>query len=299
MTRRFFAKQHLFLGIFLLALFSNNTAFASFDQPLLMYVPFDTTTHNMINNEFGIAKNVALVEGKVGKGGLFERGSYLRFPARGNINFRRGTVEFWVKPNWDGDDGGYHYFFAGNIDDAKNVNSIHVSKKFYEGGVVLGQIDGEEDNEGRAKEEAVVPGGKTLSPASVASWRKDTWHHVAFSWDDKKRTIKLYINGVLRATNNRVPEGAFPSLPQSYINIGSSIDERVFAEAVIDEVKIWDHPKSDLEIAEAAGLKRVEKGVAQKENEKSSGSKRVLPHPALAGLQSVLAKVILWIKSLY
>jgi len=224
------------------------------EKGMLMHLPFEESTKNAVNNQDGSAKNVVFKQGKEGKGAYFDKSSYLRFPARGNINYRRGTVEFWLKPNWDGDDGGYHYFFAGNITDARNVNSIHASKKRYQGGVILGQIDSKADSTGRAIEEAVVPGGRILDPSSVANWKKGDWHHVAFSWDDQKRTLKLYMDGFLRATNDKVVEAAFPSAYESYINIGSSIDEVVFAEAVIDELRIWNYPLSDMQIAKIAGL---------------------------------------------
>jgi hypothetical protein len=218
------------------------------------------------------------------------------YPARGNINFRQGTVEFWLKPNWNGDDNGYHYFFAGNIDDAKNVNSIHVSKKYYFDGVILGQIDSKAATGGpekdRAINEASVPGMGAFYPSSVADWRKGQWHHLAFTWDDQKPALKLYIDGILRATNSNKTqlEASFPSAFMSYINIGSSIDHIVFAEAVIDELKVWDHPLTDMQIAEIAGLHELSAQV-QKVDTPS------LPYiPILIGLLVPTALAVLILK---
>lgn len=228
-----------------------------YGQELLLYVSFDDTKKNLINNQEPIEKSVKFVEGKFGKGAYFDKGSYLRFLAEGNINYRQGTVEFWLKPNWNGDDGGYHYFFAGNITDARNVDSIHVSKKAYQGGALMGQIDGKGDENGIVIDEAVVPAGFDISATSVGHWKKGEWYHVAFSWNDKDKELKIYVDGLLRATNDRVANNAFPIKHESYINIGSSIDEKFFAEGVIDEFKIWSYPRTDVEVAKSAGLTEI------------------------------------------
>lgn len=228
-------------------------AFA-YESGLLMYFPFEDMAANAVNGAKGFEKNIELVEGKSGKGALFAKGSFLRFPAQGNIDYREGTVEMWVKPKWRGDDDGYHYFFAGNISDAKNANSIHLSKKRYSGGVLMGQIDSQADEAGAPQEERAVPGGDDLSPSSVANWQENEWHHIAFSWDYANKTLKLYIDGFLCSQNNKMSKLMFPAAYQAYVNIGSSIDEATFAEAVIDEVKIWDYPRTDMQIADSAGV---------------------------------------------
>ena len=259
----------ILLQLFIIQLFFGpvNKVYAS-DDGLLFYLPFDGTVTEKTKGITGEGENYSFVEGKIGQGAYFPNDSFVNYPAKDNINYRQGTVEFWVKPNWNGDDGGYHYFFAGNIDDARNVNSIHVSKKYYLDGVILGQIDSKAETEGsdqgRAGTEASVPANGALYPSSVRDWRKGEWHHLAFTWDDKKPELKLYIDGFLRATNANEEQLklAFPSAYMSYINIGSSIDHATFADAVIDELKIWDHPLGDMEVAKIAGLRSLEQTTA-------------------------------------
>ena len=237
-------------------------------EGLMFYLPFDGTVTEKTKGLAGEGENYTFVNGKVGQGAYFPNNSFVHYAAKNNINYRQGTVEFWVQPNWNGDDGGYHYFFAGNIDDARNVNSIHVSKKYYQDGVILGQIDSKAETEGhdkgRARTEASVPANGAFYPSLVTDWRKGAWHHLAFTWDDKKPELKLYIDGFLRATNSNTKQLnlAFPSAYMSYINIGSSIDHATFADAVIDELKIWDHPLGDMEVAKIAGLVPLEQTIA-------------------------------------
>lgn len=60
----------------------------------------------------GTYSGIAIENGKQGNGVSIEGTDNLSFPAAGNFSFQKGTIEFWVKPNWDGNTGGYKSFFS-------------------------------------------------------------------------------------------------------------------------------------------------------------------------------------------
>ena len=64
------------------------------------------------------------------------------------------------------------------------------------------------------------------------------WTHVAVTYDQEQKTLKLYKNGMLVAENNNVPAHNGRGL-----SIGGYTDGYVF-KGSIDEVKIWDHVRS-------------------------------------------------------
>ena len=278
-------------------LFLPSITLADDESRPLIYISFDDSTKNQITNQDGEVKQVKRVAGKIGQAGLFEKGSYIRFPAKGNINFTQGTVELWFKPNWSGDGDGdtypYHYFFAGNISDAKNLNSIHFYKKPYAKGAALGLIDGKASiGSDKPETEAIVPSGDDLSPVSTRNWKKGEWIHLAFSWDKNNHIMKIYFDGILRASHTKVSDNAYPINYQDSIYIGSSVDQTAFAEGVIDEFKLWGRPLTDMEIAKEAGLTElgeIDQTQKIKQSPSLNLSQKEINSPALITILVIIA----------
>jgi len=55
---------------------------------------------------------VELVEGRFGQAVHINDTDYLIFNSSGNIDLEKGTIEFWVKPNWNGYDEGVNYLYS-------------------------------------------------------------------------------------------------------------------------------------------------------------------------------------------
>jgi len=97
------------------------------------------------------------------------------------LNINQGTAEWWIDPQWDGDDGKIHRFFRCRYD---GENRIRISKRansnlcyIYEGANVMdtGGVD-------------------------VSAWAAGTWRHIVLVWDVNNVTngtdnITLYVNG--------------------------------------------------------------------------------------------------------
>ena len=52
------------------------------------------------------AQGVTFETGIFGEGTYFSPGNQVYFPSAGNLNSTEGTLEFWIKPRWNGNDGG-------------------------------------------------------------------------------------------------------------------------------------------------------------------------------------------------
>src|SRR5262249_38328623 len=58
------------------------------------------------------ASGVSFVPGVVGSAGFFSNGNVLRYASSGNINSSVGTLDFFLIPNWNGNDGLNHAFLS-------------------------------------------------------------------------------------------------------------------------------------------------------------------------------------------
>ena len=58
---------------------------------------------------------VAFEEGIFGTGAYFPVGNQLFYDSLNNIDSTEGTIEFWIKPRWNGDDGIDHYLWINRL----------------------------------------------------------------------------------------------------------------------------------------------------------------------------------------
>jgi hypothetical protein len=169
--------------------------------------------------EEGSPEGTAFVAGRYGQGVLIDEGDTLSYPAAGNIAAGQGAVEFWVRPDWDGDDGGNHTLFwwgdfsSGLLHLRKDPISNLVFDRFY-------------------------PGGSCGAPHGVADWQAGEWHHLAFTWEGTE--MALYEDGLEVART--VCSGA-PDPAEGSFYIGSGIGGDSAIDAVIDELRMSDVPR--------------------------------------------------------
>jgi hypothetical protein len=169
---------------------------------------------------------------------LTRPGQLVRFPTRAgdarNVDWNRGQVEFWYRPEADAapfGDGPQQVLFAvGNVDNVPHLMLVH----FWDGLRLI-----------------VTPSWEASFSVGTAPaaplWRAGEWIKVRAAWDSGNATdsLQIYLNDV------RVDEGGaaggwdFGEPPEELgILIGSGNANGDFpAMGAIDELRIWDTPE--------------------------------------------------------
>ena len=170
---------------------------------------------------------------------------YLRYDLANNLESQAGTVEFWIRPNWDGDSNTTRVFFEAG-DNFNNGMLLSI-----DGANNLRLIQWGDDQRTPGETEINVERGIS---ASGAQWQQGEWHHVAATWDSEKGNYALYIDGLqIDRKIDGVQIGAFSS---SYLSVGADINGASPANASFDEVRVSTRVRTPEEIAAAyeAGL---------------------------------------------
>ncbi len=195
----------------LLLHFNGNTTGASGENP---------TTQSNINYSSGIF-NQAIEYGA---------NTSLSYSAAGNIAAATGTLEAWVKPNWNGGD-----------------NSDHTLLSWGTWGGLLMMKDG-----GNYMKIIVNRyGGSGVNPEisvgqNVSGWLAGEWHHLAFTWSATE--VKFYVDGGL--IGQGTPGFTLPVISLSNFNIGTDNGNNPW-NGTIEELRISNTVRSDTEIAQS------------------------------------------------
>jgi hypothetical protein len=158
-----------------------------------------------------------------------------------------GTLEFWCRPLWNGDDGGEHIFFEGVAYGHRLQSRLRK----------LGS-----DGENKLEFTIADAGGRLHAVRGPADLNKDRWHHIAATWDFPKAHLQLFVNGKriaeqgpggrpwpssLVVINDQKSKGIgiaeedSRSLPmQAFIGGDRTCTPQHAAEAVLDEFRISD-----------------------------------------------------------
>ncbi len=182
------------------------------------------------------ASGVSFDTGVLGQGAAFPASNKLFYQTAGNVNDQEGTLEFWINPDWNGNEGRNHTILisggwggmAFQKDGAANLKSIF--NLWGAGG---------------------PPGAGVYT--SVAEWQAGTWHHVAFTWGDTAKSLKAYVDGLLRASTTITID--LPPVSNATFQVGA--DAGVHSvNAVLDELHISDIERTASEIQDSyrAGL---------------------------------------------
>lgn len=216
---------------------------------LLLYAPFDGSLAAVL------AQGQAASPGELGSfvPGLRGQALVLRsdcsFPAAGNFRPTAGTVAFWVRPHWPGTDPTSHHLFClygdRTLPHAWAVNRWNV---VCAGGRCTFSL--------YTREEGVT---HHLS-ASVAEWQPETWHHVAFTWENLNSgkadaALRLYLDGNLAAslTGKQIDVG--PS--NEVFAVGRDQDASPdYGDADCDDLFVYGRPLTETEIAAGVAAAR-------------------------------------------
>ena len=151
-------------------------------------------------------------DGRFGKALSLGGNAWLAITANdGNFGRQQGTVEFWLRPNWDGNDGKAHQLFGARVEKGNylNVNKLDTN--------TLGAATG-----------AGGVGRYVRVETDVSHWQAGEWHHVAATWGDGR--LAFFLDG------EKVGEesGSVPlKRDVAQVRLGPGVD------AAIDELAIW------------------------------------------------------------
>jgi hypothetical protein len=148
------------------------------DTQLLLH--FNGTPDGSAGETPATAEGLDYAAGKFFEGLALGSGGQLRYPAAGNLTATAGTVETWIKPDWNGNDNQGHVLLqwggAGGLLICKDgANNLRIILNRYGAG---GQPE-------------------TGVFTNIGSWVAGQWHHVAFTWD--ATALRVFTDGVQRA----------------------------------------------------------------------------------------------------
>ncbi len=168
--------------------------------------------------EQGFDDSVSFVPGHSGQGVLFNNEDTLHYFTDNNIRSDQGKIEFWLKPNWNGNDNQSYVFFE--IGDSW-FNRFRIIK------------------DGANNFRFMVWSSKNEYDAAcnVSSWVADEWHHIQANWGSD--SISISLDGILCDTQTFV---VMPNSLSSTLYIGSSANHDLQAQSVIDEFMIYPEP---------------------------------------------------------
>lgn len=162
----------------------------------------------------------------------------LRFPTSNNISAPSGTIEFWIQPDWNGNQSQNHHFVevGGSFDNGLLIaidaaNNLRVIQWGDDPGTPILEVD---------VERGVATSG--------ASWNAGEWHHLAATWDGVQHTLMLYLDGALvDSIHNGIEIDAFSG---DEITVGSD-DGSAPSLATMEEFRVSNRVRTPTEIQQS------------------------------------------------
>lgn len=157
------------------------------------------------------------VEGKVGQAADLSE-TLLTYSAKGYLSKEQGSIAFWLRPNWDGDDGKNH----GLVAEVSNFND-KLQNTFYLWKWSTGQL----------RLDLRCPADPYLT-YDVRHWKAGQWHHLGATWDSQQG-LALFVDGECVARR----EATYPVVNHPRFVIGGDWQGNANAEAVFDDVRLY------------------------------------------------------------
>jgi hypothetical protein len=192
--------------------------------------PYATDAHTLLllhldgdytgtRGEPGTASGTTFVSGRHDQGVLIDATDALTYATAGNIQRGQGTIEFWIRPQWNGNDGHSYTFFEVG---ASWFNRFRIMK------------DGANNLRFMVWDSTTEYG----VAYNVGHWQAGEWHHVAATWEGS--AIALYVDGQQQDSSDTANT---PDTLADSMYIGSSAWHGQQANAVIDELRVSDIPR--------------------------------------------------------
>lgn len=158
-----------------------------------------------------------------GSGLRIDGADQVSFAAAGEFEPAAGTVEFWVRPSWNGTDGQGRFFFSVG------------------GGLLLAK-----DGADNLVFIILQPDSEAFRATYLGAWSALEWHHVAATWEIPG-AMRVYVDGFERIAHPASSQDLLePVPPLLWIGSREGLEQ---AEAVFDELRISDVARSAAEIA--------------------------------------------------
>lgn len=206
------------------------------DVNTLLLLPFDGGLNGSGGESPLENAGITFETGLVGQAVHTGDPGFVRYSTNGNIDAAQGTIEFWIKPDWNGNTGESHNFFEVgdnfnngillSIDGANNL-------RFIEWGDDPTTADVEVD-----RERGIGVSG--------SDWIAGEWHHLAATWNAASGHLGLYIDGRQVGTaDNGITIDHFST---NALTIGAESGNQTPADAAFDEFRISNSVRTAAEI---------------------------------------------------
>jgi hypothetical protein len=206
------------------------------DTHTILLLHFDNTLSGADGEIPVQANGLTFESGIFNQAILINNTDVLDYGTPGNFTPPAGTIEFWIKPQWNGNNGTTYTFFS--VGTQRYLpNNLLIEK---DGANNLRFIMGVDDSE-------------AYQAYNLAHWVANQWHHIAVTWNIPGE-MKTYIDGMERISHTASNQDLISTVPPT-LSVGS-IANSFQVNAVIEELRISDVARSPDEIAEsfAAGL---------------------------------------------
>jgi photosystem II stability/assembly factor-like uncharacterized protein len=161
-------------------------------------------------------------DGVFGKGIYLDTFDILQYSSEDIINSQEGSIEFWVLPDWNGNDNQERTFLEfGDFPFIISLRQIANAIEF-----LYARGDGEE---------------WYIANSNIDHWRAGEWHHIAFTWDSEAVTV--YLDGNFASS---VPVVSLPDIEKDFFRFGVPWGDGV--GGVIDEFRISNRARTGDEI---------------------------------------------------
>ena len=169
----------------LLAAFLTGVAHAAAED--LLYVSFDDGAQGASRGrpaQVMTTGDLQWTPGRTGKALLARTGATCAYPTPGILFQDSGTLDLWVRPDWDAADGRRHFILA---DDARAVRIFkHTDGDLY------------------FQADIFEPKRTVLVARGPAHWQAGEWHHVQVAWEgfasaQTAAVVAVYVDGVCLA----------------------------------------------------------------------------------------------------
>jgi hypothetical protein len=212
------------------------------DEDTLLLVRLDGNASGVAGQTPTYSDGLTYVEGRVGQAALTSSTGRMVYEQAGNILGAAGTVEFWIRPEWNPDGTTHQFFQAGH--DFQNGMLLSI-----DGANNLRFIQWGDDPNTPATEWYVERG----LGASGANWQAGEWHHIAATWDSAQGIMAFYVDGQLVGTSSTV---TIPAFAETTMSFGARRDGPLPALAAFDEIRISSRARtaSEIQADYAAGI---------------------------------------------
>jgi hypothetical protein len=167
---------------------------------------------------------LAYEAGVKGAAGIFGAATQVKFPRSGNFNEKEGTVSFWIKPTWAGNDQNNDVFLSAGTGGGMIFFRDHQYMR-----MIVNRYVNETD-----------------CIADITNWTSGAWHNVVYTWSDTAKTLKVFIDGSL--AGQRAISSALPAISAPDLWVGSD-GGSTSANSSIDEFYIFGVALNDHDIA--------------------------------------------------